>query len=171
LGPSKSYGSWIYNCLCNQCLSPLMLWVRISIRVGCTTLRDKVFQWLATGLWFSLGPRVSSTNKTDCHDRTEILLKVALNTIKPTNQQVRSEQLLTNCDNQEVESHLNHTCNAVLGNIMFYVKCNLINGLIYLWQAYVSSRPVPSITIIHTQFIICKLILIINISEMLIIWL
>ena len=33
-----------------------------------------------TGLWFSL---VSSTNKTDCHDITEILLKVALNTIKP----------------------------------------------------------------------------------------
>jgi hypothetical protein len=27
---------------------------------------------------------VSSTNKTDCHDITEILLKVALNTIKQT---------------------------------------------------------------------------------------
>jgi hypothetical protein len=25
---SWSYGSWIYNYLCNQCLSPLMLWVR-----------------------------------------------------------------------------------------------------------------------------------------------
>ena len=29
----------------------------------------------------------SSTNKTDCHDRTEILLKVALNTTKQTNKQ------------------------------------------------------------------------------------
>jgi hypothetical protein len=32
------YGSWIYNYLCNQCLSPLMLWVRIPPRaraVGC----------------------------------------------------------------------------------------------------------------------------------------
>jgi hypothetical protein len=30
-GPSLpwSHGSWIYNYLCNQCLSPLMLWVRI----------------------------------------------------------------------------------------------------------------------------------------------
>ena len=28
-----SYGSWIYNYLCNQCLSPLMLLVRISIIV------------------------------------------------------------------------------------------------------------------------------------------
>jgi hypothetical protein len=36
------------------------------------------------GWWFSLGTPVSSTNKsikTDRHDITEILLKVALNTI------------------------------------------------------------------------------------------
>jgi hypothetical protein len=33
-----SYGSWIYNYVCNQCLSPLMLWVRISIRARYTTL-------------------------------------------------------------------------------------------------------------------------------------
>jgi len=32
----------------------------------------------ATGRWFSLGTSVSSTNKTDGHDITEILLKVAL---------------------------------------------------------------------------------------------
>jgi hypothetical protein len=36
----------------------------------------------ATGRGFSPGPPVSSTNKTDRHDITEILLKVALNTIK-----------------------------------------------------------------------------------------
>ena len=46
-----------------------------------TTLCDKVCQWLAAGQWFSLGTPVSSTNKTDCHDITEILLKVALSTI------------------------------------------------------------------------------------------
>ena len=34
------------------------------------------------GRWFSLGTLVSSTNKTDGHDITEILLKVALRTIK-----------------------------------------------------------------------------------------
>jgi hypothetical protein len=33
-----------------------------------------------------VGPPVSSTNKTDHHDIAEILLKVASNTIKPTNQ-------------------------------------------------------------------------------------
>jgi hypothetical protein len=30
---------------------------------------------------FSPGTQVSSTNKTDCHDKTEILLKVALHTV------------------------------------------------------------------------------------------
>ena len=71
----------IYNCLCNQCLSPLKLWVlRTPLRRGVldTTLCDKVCQWLAAGRWFSPGTQVSSTNKTDCHNLTEILLKVAL---------------------------------------------------------------------------------------------
>jgi hypothetical protein len=42
---------------------------------------------IATGRWFSPGSPVFSTNKTDCHDITEILLKVALNAIKQTNKQ------------------------------------------------------------------------------------
>jgi hypothetical protein len=132
-GPSWwcSYDSWIYNYLCNQCLSPLprgidsrfrvrvivfndtfnnisvilwrsvlfgeetggpgekhrsvtnhwqtlsrnvvhpplspLMWVRISIRARCTTLRDKVCQWLVTDQWFSPGTPVSYTNKTDRH--------------------------------------------------------------------------------------------------------
>ena len=35
-GPSWSwsYGSWIHNNLCNQCLSPQKLWVRIQLRRG-----------------------------------------------------------------------------------------------------------------------------------------
>jgi hypothetical protein len=87
-GPSWSWshGSWIYIYLFNQCLSPLMC-VRISIRARCTPICDKVCQWLATSRWFSPGPSVSSTNKTDRHDITEILLKVTLSTIKQTNKQ------------------------------------------------------------------------------------
>ena len=73
-----SYGRWIYNYLYNWYLSPLMLWVRIPLMARCTTLCDKVCQWLVAGCWFS---SVSSTNKTDRHDITEILLKMALNTI------------------------------------------------------------------------------------------
>jgi hypothetical protein len=57
-----------------------MLCVRISIRARRTTLCDVVCGW------FSPGPPVSSTNKTDRHNITEILLKVALNTIKQTKQ-------------------------------------------------------------------------------------
>ena len=39
------------------------------------SLCDKVCQWLATGRGFSLDTSVSSTNKTDRNDITEILLK------------------------------------------------------------------------------------------------
>jgi hypothetical protein len=35
-------------------------------------------------MWFSPGTPVSSTNKTDCQYITEIMLKVALNTINQT---------------------------------------------------------------------------------------
>ena len=57
-----------YNYLFNQCLSQ-------HLRRGVldTTLCVKV----ATGLWFSPGTPGSSTNKTDDHDITELLLKVA----------------------------------------------------------------------------------------------
>jgi hypothetical protein len=62
--------------------STLTLQVRIPFRpdVLDTTLCDKVCQW------FSPGTPVSSTNKTDHRNITEILLKVALNTINQTNQ-------------------------------------------------------------------------------------
>jgi len=41
---------------------------------------------------FSPGTPFSSTNKTDRHDITEILLKVALNTIKQTNKHINDSQ-------------------------------------------------------------------------------
>ena len=68
------------TCTCNQCLSPLKLWVQIPLRRGVldVTLCDKVWQWLVAGQWFSL---VFPTNKTDSYDITEILLKMALNTV------------------------------------------------------------------------------------------
>jgi hypothetical protein len=62
---SLSYGSLMYNYTCNQCLSPLKLWVRIPLRHGVldTILYDKFCQWLPPGQWFSAGTPVSSTNK------------------------------------------------------------------------------------------------------------
>jgi len=95
-GPSSpwSLGGWIYNYLCNRCLSQLILFVRNPLRARCTTLCDKVWQWRAAGRRFSPGTLVSSTYKTDHHDISEILLKEALNTIKQLNKS-RSEVDLT----------------------------------------------------------------------------
>jgi hypothetical protein len=77
------YGSWIDDYLCNQCLSPLTLSVRIPFRRGVldTALCDQVCQWLLAGRSFSPSTPVSSTTKADRHNITDILLKVALNTI------------------------------------------------------------------------------------------
>jgi hypothetical protein len=69
-------------------LSPNTAWVRArlcKLQKGCTRLAvasDKVYQLLTHGRWFSPGTPASSTTKTGRHDIAEILLKVALNTIK-----------------------------------------------------------------------------------------
>ena len=59
---------------------------------------------------FSASPPVSSTNKTERHDITEILLKVALNTIsnKQTNNQTIVEilSLLVNSGEQIINCRL-----------------------------------------------------------------
>ena len=54
-----SYGSLIYNYLCNWSLLLLTLWVWILLWRGVlnTTLCDKVYQWLSAGHWFSLGTK------------------------------------------------------------------------------------------------------------------
>ena len=89
---SWSYGSWINNYLCNQCLSPLKLRVRIPqmarYTVLYTTLCDWVCQWFATGLSFSPGTPISSTNKTDRHifnwNIVESGIKLHNNNLNPT---------------------------------------------------------------------------------------
>jgi hypothetical protein len=51
--------------------------------VGSNPTQGEVYNSLSVVVqWFSPGTPVSSTNKTYHHDITEILLKVALNTIK-----------------------------------------------------------------------------------------
>ena len=47
------YGSWIYNYLCKQCISPLTLYVRTPLKGGVldTTLCHKVCQWFATEIY------------------------------------------------------------------------------------------------------------------------
>jgi hypothetical protein len=94
-----------------------MLWVRISIRERCTTLCNKVCQWLATGWWFYLGPPVSSTNETDPHDITEILLKVVVNTLTIT---------LTNLTHFFHPSIINH-CLPLMIHFLTYWYWLIIN--------------------------------------------
>jgi hypothetical protein len=78
-----TYGSWIYNYMCNRCLSPPMLWVRLLLRTRCTTLCDIVCQWLIAGWRFSL---VSFTNKTDSRYNWNIVESgIKHHKIQPTN--------------------------------------------------------------------------------------
>jgi hypothetical protein len=62
----------------------------VNSKKGCTRLaaaRDKVYQLLSHGRWYS---PASSTTKTGHHDTAEILLKVALSTIN--NQSIKVDQ-------------------------------------------------------------------------------
>jgi hypothetical protein len=99
----RNLGLWSGNYLCNQCLSPLKLWVQITLMVTCTRYN---IMWLNLSVTcggsgvFSLDNPVSSTNKTYYHDLTELLLKVALNTIALTHTR---ESIM------QVTDKLNHT--------------------------------------------------------------
>jgi hypothetical protein len=64
------------------------LWLEIfDINLQLNEVHN-VCQWLATGRWISPVSPVASTNKTDHHGITEILLKVALNTTKQTSNNI-----------------------------------------------------------------------------------
>jgi len=63
--------SWIYNQF-NQCLS--------SLKLSSSSNLDHVLKFV-NDRWFYPGTPVSFTNKTDRHNITEILLKLALNNL------------------------------------------------------------------------------------------
>jgi hypothetical protein len=86
------------NQIQSQCLANLIL------NVLDTKLCDKVCQRLVTDRWFSTGSLVSSTSKADCHDITEILLKVALNTINQTKPNLNSEESFSHSGGQHIFS-------------------------------------------------------------------
>ena len=78
-----SYGSWIYNYLCNRWLSPLKLWVRIPLMAECTWYNIMWESLLVTcGISVVyLCTSVCSANKAERHDIAEVVLQVTLNTI------------------------------------------------------------------------------------------
>ena len=98
-----------------------------------TTLCDWVCQWLAAGRLFSPGNLVSFINKTDCHNITEILLKVALHAIHP----LSSHKVSVGPHNAFVLSVFKSywfsvkcclcLCKSVISNIQWYLcKLNLL---------------------------------------------
>jgi hypothetical protein len=68
--------------------------------LGDTTLCDQVCQRLAAGWWFSPGTSVTSTNKTEHYDITEILLKVALNIILGSHRKLAKNKTLHSIGHQ-----------------------------------------------------------------------
>ena len=90
---------------------------RFTLMVKCSwynIIMIKVCQWFAADLCFALGTLFSSTNETDYHDITEILLKVALNTNY-------SKLYQTTC----------------WGPFHIHIKVNL-NKIKHLWNLYIS---------------------------------
>ena len=135
-----------------------MLWVWTLLRrdVLDTTLCDKVCQWLATGQWFSPGTRVSSTNKTDPPNITEILLKVALNTIKPTNQsKIFSE--IKNTTQLQANSHFTLILGyeLIVEDTTVKVKCTTVIKALFVYFNLCLSIMLDSLLYSFTSIYLC----------------
>ena len=83
---SRKQNWWNYLQCSSHMFQSILIKKNDSGSVLDTTFRlcDKVCQWLATRQWFSpdtSGTSIFSTNKTNRHDITDLLLKVALNII------------------------------------------------------------------------------------------
>ena len=88
------------------------------------TLCDNVYQWLVAGRWFSLGTSVSPSNKTDRHELTVILLKVALNTLTLT--------LVKYCSNFKADSPPPGICNLLIFLLPYILK-SFVFEIFWLW--------------------------------------
>ena len=93
-------------------------WVRAlfcKLQKWCTRLAaasDKVSHLLANGRWFSPGTPAYSTPKTGRHDIAEILLKVALNTIKIKSYHANLYAVqIYFCTNSRLDANLLYTVN------------------------------------------------------------
>jgi len=140
-GWSWLYGSWIFTtkrCVFNP--------------VHGEVYNIKVCHWLATGLWCSPGTPVPSTNKTDRHDITEILLNVALNTINQTKikQEVRTYIISLTHNGTGIKK----TWELELAKSIYYILNIMIrlNNLCLLSQYYTT----PSVFTHHLSCTVCK---------------
>jgi hypothetical protein len=104
---------------------------------------DKVYQLFAHGRWFSPGTPTSSTTKAGRHDIAEILLKVALNTIKQTTnlgtKEKNTEQINAYLRSVDLDFHflsiLIHVLllleGILLEKMVFNLKCSSVFAMTY----------------------------------------
>jgi hypothetical protein len=112
--------------------------------INSTNICDQAYQWLATGLWFSPSTPISSTNKTCRHDVTELLLKVALNTITLT-LQLKNLRIYNSWNMAHLHSIWVHlrllwgsclTIFNLLCSVLYITTCSFIHFIlaIVLWK-------------------------------------
>jgi hypothetical protein len=74
-----------------------------------------------------------STNKTDCHDITEIVLKVVLSTIKQTNNQYRYDTIFDGDNLYFYSEQLSVLCIFIIHLIFLnYLKINIYYDLCFM---------------------------------------
>ena len=141
---SCTYGSCIYNYLCIQCLSPLMLWVWTPFMVRCTRYN---IMWQSLSVTcnrlvvFSDTP-VSSTGKTDPHNITDILMTVALNTINQNQLTINNYLLLP--QHKSLLSCVRITEQSTPQHTLLGWKCSGIGtGKGEAWESWVPSPSLP----------------------------
>ena len=90
--------------------------------------------YFLSGQWFSPGTLVSSTNKFDRHNITEILLKVALNTInqtKPSKVCFRKSNVIYNNQSEHLTLTFNKKLrlNCTIRHLKFLISCDILYNL------------------------------------------
>ena len=120
-----SHGSWVYNYLCNQCLLSLKLWIWIPFIARCNRYNI---------MWFYPGKPVYSTNKTDHHDITDILLKGAYNNISATPSPPKKPPTK---QNKKLESIIQHKYIDIYTYIWNSYIQYLSSYFILFWTCYV----------------------------------
>ena len=140
--PIGSYILKIYTLFTVSYLSWRWRWRCEFESRSCRCVLDTTLcQWLSTGLWVSSGTHVSSTNKNDHHDTTEIFLKVALNTniLTLTLSWIQNAEYIIN--SISFSGHLMHTyiyeqiiklntlCIAVHKRYLFFIAVSILSTI------------------------------------------
>ena len=139
-------GSWITKQLI-QAYHQYGVGSLCKLQKGCTrlaTASDKVYQLLAHGRWFSLGTPASSITKAGRHDIAEILLKVALNTIKQTSKLTNQIYIYTN--NQSINQSIYCSTKLSPTKLLIQIYCQT-------WQPKIwnkdNHKPGPWFSMTH----------------------